>query len=48
MSDLARVYPAGTEPAKGGQSGGVPYPSGQEKGSLANQHNGHAYGDLAK
>lgn len=41
MSDLAKVWPHGSEKALGGQTGGLPYPSGKE---LA--HNGNS--SLAK
>lgn len=45
MSDIARVYPNGQEPAKGGQTGGLPYPNGQEKASTVNGDKGHDYKD---
>ena len=45
MSDIARVYPPGTEPAKGGGTLAVQYPPGQEKASHINQHNAHDYKD---
>jgi hypothetical protein len=37
VSNIAVVYVNGQEPAKGGQTGGLPYPNGKE---LA--HNGNA------
>lgn len=45
MSDIARVYPSGQEPAKGGQTGGLPYPNGQEKAHPGNANLGHDYKD---
>ena len=45
MSDLARVYIPGTEPAKGGQTGGQPYPAGKELATTANGDKGHDYKD---
>lgn len=45
MSDIARVYAAGQELAKGGQTGGLPYPNGQEKAHVGNSNNGHDYKD---
>lgn len=44
MSDIARQYVPGTEPAKA-TTLAQPYPAGQEKASQANQHNGHDYKD---
>lgn len=41
MSDIARVYPPGSEPAKGGQTGGLPYPNGQELATSANAGKAH-------
>jgi hypothetical protein len=48
MSDIARVYPSGQEPAKGGQDLSKPYPNGKELGHTGNGDKGHNYGDLAK
>lgn len=45
MSDLARVYPPGQELAKGGQTGGLPYPAGQEKATHSNSNLAHDYKD---
>ncbi len=45
MSDIARVYAPGTEPAKGGQTGGKPYPNGQELASHVNSNLAHDYKD---
>lgn len=45
VSDIARPYPPGQEPAKGGQPGGQAYPAGQEKASHVNQHAAHDYKD---
>lgn len=45
MSDIARVYPSGQEPAKGGQTGGVPEVNGQEKATVKNSDRGHDYKD---
>lgn len=45
MSDIARVYASGQEPAKGGQTGGLPYPAGQEKAHTGNSDKGHDYRD---
>jgi hypothetical protein len=36
VSDIARVYANGSEPAKGGQTGGKPYPNGSEIATNAN------------
>jgi hypothetical protein len=36
VSDLARVYAPGSEPAKGNQTGGLPYPNGKELATVAN------------
>lgn len=45
MSDIARVYAPGTEPAKGGQTGGLPAAAGKEIATVANAHNAHDYKD---
>lgn len=45
MSDIARVYAPGTEPAKGGQTGGQPEQAGKEKASLSNRDSAHDYKD---
>jgi hypothetical protein len=45
MSDVARQYPPGSEPAKGGSTLAVQYPPGQEKATHANSNNGHDYKD---
>lgn len=45
MSDIARVYPNGQEPAKGGQTGGTPEVNGQEKATIKNADKGHDYKD---
>lgn len=45
MSDIARQYPSGSELAKGGQTGGLNYPSGQEKATHANSNLAHDYKD---
>jgi hypothetical protein len=45
MSDIARVYAPGQEPAKATTTLAVQFPPGQEKASQANQHNGHDYRD---
>lgn len=45
MSDIARVYAPGTEPAKGNQSGGVTAQNGKELASLVNKDNAHDYKD---
>ena len=45
MSDLARQYPPGQEPAKGGQTGGLPYPAGKELAHSGNGDKGHDYKD---
>lgn len=36
MADLARVFPNGQEPAKGGQTGGLPEVNGREKATVVN------------
>ncbi len=36
MSDIAKVYVNGHEPAKGGQTGGLPEKNGSEKATVAN------------
>jgi hypothetical protein len=48
VSDIARVYAPGAEPAKGGQSGGTPEQPGREKASVANANLARHGGDLAK
>lgn len=45
MSDLARVYAPGTEPAKGGQTGGQPEQAGKEKSHGGNSSLAHDYRD---
>lgn len=45
MSDIARVYPNGQEPAKGGQTGGLPEQNGKEKAHTGNSNLGHDYKD---
>jgi len=45
MSDIARVYPPGQEPAKGNQNLSVQYPPGQEKASHSNRDLAHDYKD---
>lgn len=45
MSDIARQYPSGQEPAKGGQTGGLPEVAGQEKASVKNGSLAHDYRD---
>lgn len=44
MSDLARQYAPGTEPAKA-TTLSQQFPAGQEKASQVNAHNGHDYKD---
>lgn len=36
MSDIARPYPNGKEPAIGGQTGGLPYANGKELAHTGN------------
>jgi hypothetical protein len=45
VSDIARVYPNGQEPAKGGQTGGQPEQNGKEKAHVGNASLGHDYKD---
>lgn len=45
MSDIARVYPNGKEPAIGGQTGGTPEVAGQEKATVKNGSLSHDYKD---
>lgn len=45
MSDIARQYPPGSEPAKGGSNLSVQYPAGQEKASHNNSNLAHDYKD---
>ncbi len=45
MSDLARPYPPGTEPAKGNQTGGQPEQNGKEKAHVGNSSLAHDYKD---
>lgn len=45
MSDIARVYAPGSEPAKGGGTLAVQYPPGSEKASHQNKDNAHDYKD---
>jgi len=45
VSDIARQYPPGQEPAKGGQDLSVQYPFGKELASGANSNKGHDYKD---
>lgn len=45
MSDIARVYPNGQEPARGGQTGGLPEQNGKEKATVANAGSGRDYKD---
>ncbi len=45
MSDLARVYASGTEPAKGNQTGGTPEVAGMEKATVKNAGLAHDYKD---
>lgn len=47
-SDIARPYPPGAEPAKGGKDLDVQYANGRELAHIGNQHLAHNYGDLAK
>lgn len=42
MSDIARVYGPGREPAIGSQTGGQPEVSGQEKATVKNAGLAHA------
>ncbi len=42
MSDLARVYPNGKEPAIGNQTGGLPEVAGQEKATVKNGNLAHS------
>jgi hypothetical protein len=44
-SDMARQYPPGQELAKGGQTGGLPYPNGQEKAHNGNGNLAHDFKD---
>jgi hypothetical protein len=48
MSDIAKVYTPGTEPAKGGQDLAKPEVNGKEKAHIGNSNLAHNYGDLAK
>lgn len=48
MSDIARPYPPGQEPARGGQDLSKPYPNGKELAHAGNSNLAHNYGDLAK
>jgi hypothetical protein len=49
VSDIARVYVNGSEPAKGGQTGGTVAVNGSEKASVANGNLAvDAHKDLAK
>ena len=48
MSDIARVYPNGQEPAKGGQDLAKPYPPGKELGHNGNGDKAHGGTDLSK
>jgi len=45
VSDLARVFPPGKEPAIGGQTGGQPEVAGQEKATVKNGGLSHDYKD---
>jgi hypothetical protein len=45
MSDIAKQYATGQEPAKSTSTLTVPRVAGQELSSQANQHNGHDYKD---
>lgn len=45
MSDIARQYPPGSEPAKGGGTLSVQYPNGQEKAHQGNSNLAHDYKD---
>jgi len=45
VSDIARQYPSGQEPAKGGQTGGTPEVSGAEKATVKNADKSHDYKD---
>ena len=45
MSDIARQYPSGQEPAKGGQTGGTPEVNGAEKATVKNGNLAHDYKD---
>jgi hypothetical protein len=45
ISDIARVYPAGSEKALGGQTGGQPEVNGKEKAYIGNANLGHDYKD---
>lgn len=45
MSDIARVYVSGTEPAKGNQTGGQPEVNGAEKATVKNSSLAHDYKD---
>ncbi len=48
MSDIAKVYANGQEPAKGGQDLARHYPPGKELAHSGNANLAHNYGDLAK
>jgi hypothetical protein len=48
VSDLARVYAPGQEPAKGGQDLSRPYPNGKELGHNGNGDKAHGGTDLDK
>ena len=45
MSDIAKQYPTGQEPAKATTTLTAPRPAGQELASHVNAHNGHDYKD---
>lgn len=45
MSDLARVYASGLEPAKGGQDLARPYGNGKELATSGNSSLGRDYKD---
>ena len=45
MSDLARVWPAGSEPARGGQDLARVYGNGKELATAGNSNLGHDYRD---
>jgi hypothetical protein len=45
VSDIARVYAPGQEPARGGQPGGQPEQPGKEKAHGGNSSLAHDYRD---
>lgn len=48
VSDIARQYPAGKEPAAGGQDLARPAVNGKELAHAGNQDKSHIYVDLAR